>query len=204
MSPTGASCWPAPDRTSSQTQRHFGVHRLDAPGRYRATPFTDDQRCHDRVRPGRVRRRSGSRVAHGGPTGDGWRLAMTVVSHEREPSTWAARYGKRWCADGRPGSGQGSRGRLAWAAVQAEILRLHVRRRCVRSSSTASNTARTGSLDKLLMTWVEHRSVTPRLPPSAPTTTSCSAPTCTAARRRHGRHLAIRRTSSRQNPRLGV
>jgi alkylation response protein AidB-like acyl-CoA dehydrogenase len=83
-----------------------------------------------------------------GAPGEGWKIAMTVVSHEREPSTlgFTARYGKtvRKLA-GLAGTG-GSGGRsmsprgadtvaetppaeLAWAHVQTQMLYAHVRRR---------------------------------------------------------------------------
>ncbi len=90
-----------------------------------------------------------------GAEGEGWALAMTVVGHEREPSTlgYSARYGKlvRQMAsrvDGDPPE------ELAWAAVQAEMLRLHVRRRLSEQLDGISHGPE-GSLDKLLMTWVE-------------------------------------------------
>ncbi|AKS33182.1 acyl-CoA dehydrogenase family protein [Mycolicibacterium goodii] len=90
-----------------------------------------------------------------GAPGEGWALAMTVVGHEREPSTlgYSARYGKlvREMAarvDGRPPED------LAWAAVQAEMLRLHVRRRLSEQLDGLKHGPQ-GSLDKLLMTWVE-------------------------------------------------
>ncbi|MCK0092050.1 acyl-CoA dehydrogenase [Rhodococcus sp. HNM0563] len=90
-----------------------------------------------------------------GNPGDGWRIAMTVVGHEREPSTlgFAARYGKlvRQLAartEGRPPED------LAWAAVQSEMLRLHVRRR-LSEQLDGVNHGSEGSLDKLLMTWVD-------------------------------------------------
>ena len=90
-----------------------------------------------------------------GEPGDGWKLAMTVVGHEREPSTlgFAARYGKlvRQLAsrvDGPPPA------ELAWAAVQTEMLRLHVRRRLSEQRDGVTH-GPDGSLDKLLMTWVD-------------------------------------------------
>ncbi|WP_067887951.1 acyl-CoA dehydrogenase family protein [Nocardia vaccinii] len=90
-----------------------------------------------------------------GEPGDGWKLAMTVVGHEREPSTlgFAARYGKlvRQLAsrvDGPPPA------ELAWAAVQTEMLRLHVRRRLSEQLDGVTH-GPDGSLDKLLMTWVD-------------------------------------------------
>jgi alkylation response protein AidB-like acyl-CoA dehydrogenase len=90
-----------------------------------------------------------------GEPGEGWKLAMTVVSHEREPSTlgYSARYGKlvRQMADrveGRPPE------ELVWAAVEAEMLRLHVRRRLSEQLDGIQHGPQ-GSLDKLLMTWTE-------------------------------------------------
>ncbi|MEZ0052452.1 alkylation response protein AidB-like acyl-CoA dehydrogenase [Mycobacterium sp. MAA66] len=90
-----------------------------------------------------------------GALGDGWKLAMTVVSHEREPSTlgYSARYGKlvRQMASGYDGPLPDD---LAWAGVQAEMLRLHVRRRLSEQLDGITH-GPNGSLDKLLMTWVE-------------------------------------------------
>lgn len=90
-----------------------------------------------------------------GEPGDGWRLAMTVVGHEREPSTlgYSARYAKlvRQMATRVPGEVPEE---LTWAAVQAEMLRLHVRRRLSEQLDGVSHGPE-GSLDKLLMTWVE-------------------------------------------------
>ena len=90
-----------------------------------------------------------------GAPGEGWKLAMTVVSHEREPSTlgFSARYGKtvRQMAsrvDGAPNA------ELLWAWVQTEMLRLHVRRRLSEQLDGLTHGPQ-GSLDKLLMTWVE-------------------------------------------------
>ncbi|MEU6644434.1 acyl-CoA dehydrogenase family protein [Saccharomonospora sp. NPDC046836] len=90
-----------------------------------------------------------------GSPGEGWALAMTVVGHEREPSTlgFVARYGKLVRE-------LHSRVRhqvpeeLAWAAVQTEMLRLHVRRRLAEQLDGVVH-GPDGSLDKLLMTWVE-------------------------------------------------
>ncbi len=103
-----------------------------------------------------------------GAPGEGWALAMTVVSHEREPSTlgYSARYGKlvrdlaARAARQPPAGPAGPGGRpplppeLAWAAVQTEMLRLHVRRRLSEQLDGVSHGPE-GSLDKLLMTWVE-------------------------------------------------
>src|SRR5262249_54611629 len=119
-----------------------------------------------------------------GAPGEGWKLAMTVVSHEREPSTlgFTARYGKtvRKLAmlAGNPSGGSGGSPRadsvaetppaeLAWAHVQTQMLYAHVRRRLseqldgITQLSPGEATPRTprnssdGSLDKLLMTWTE-------------------------------------------------
>jgi len=80
---------------------------------------------------------------------------MTVVGHEREPSTlgYSARYGKlvRQLA-GRVGDEVPSE--LAWAFVESEMLRLHVRRRLSEQLDGVRHGPE-GSLDKLLMTWVE-------------------------------------------------
>jgi alkylation response protein AidB-like acyl-CoA dehydrogenase len=100
----------------------------------------------------------GARVPVGnmvGAPGDGWKLAMTVVSHEREPSTlgFSARYGKtvRQLAGRVEGPVPEE---LSWAWVQTEMLRLHVRRRLSEQLDGLTHGPQ-GSLDKLLMTWVE-------------------------------------------------
>ena len=97
-----------------------------------------------------------------GEPGEGWRVAMTVVSHEREPAElgYVARYAKvvneladRVRADpGRFGPEQTRD--LAWAIVEAEMLRLHVRRRLSDRLDGISHGPE-GSVDKLLMTSVE-------------------------------------------------
>jgi alkylation response protein AidB-like acyl-CoA dehydrogenase len=96
-----------------------------------------------------------------GEPGDGWKLAMTVVGHEREPSTlgFSARYGKlvRQLAarvDGGEGGAGGVPEELSWAWVQTEMLRLHVRRRLSEQLDGITH-GPNGSLDKLLMTWTE-------------------------------------------------
>ena len=107
---------------------------------------------------------SGARVpaTHmiGGP-GEGWRLAMTVVSHEREPGElgYVARYRKtvaeltaRIRDDGMTTSG--ARRDLAWAIVETEMLRRHVSRRLSDRLDGIIHGPE-GSVDKLLMTWTE-------------------------------------------------
>jgi alkylation response protein AidB-like acyl-CoA dehydrogenase len=97
----------------------------------------------------------------GGP-GEGWRIAMTIVSHEREPGEvgYVARYSKtvkdlEAAVRESPGSFRSDqREAVAWAHVQAEMLRLHVRRR-LSERLDATDHGPGGSIDKLLMTWVE-------------------------------------------------
>jgi alkylation response protein AidB-like acyl-CoA dehydrogenase len=97
-----------------------------------------------------------------GAPGDGWPLAMTVVSHEREPGElgYVARYKKlvkeltarvkeepsRYSTE--------QRRELGWAIIEAEMLRLHVCRRLSDRLDGISHGPE-GSVDKLLMTAVE-------------------------------------------------
>jgi len=93
-----------------------------------------------------------------GEPGEGWRIAMTIVSHEREPHAlgFAGRYSKlarqlvdRLKAD--PGAFDGEQRRdLAWAVVEAEMLRFHVARRLSDRLDGISHGPE-GSIDKLLM-----------------------------------------------------
>ncbi len=97
-----------------------------------------------------------------GAPGEGWRLAMTVVSHEREPGElgYVARYKKLTkeltamvrADPARYGPEQVRD--LGWALVEAEMLRLHV---CRRLSDRLDGITHgpEGSVDKLLMTQVE-------------------------------------------------
>ena len=97
-----------------------------------------------------------------GEPGEGWPLAMTVVSHEREPGElgYVARYSKvvndltrRVRED--PGSVRPEHVReLGWATVEVEMLGLHVRRRLSDRLDGITHGPQ-GSVDKLLMTWVE-------------------------------------------------
>jgi alkylation response protein AidB-like acyl-CoA dehydrogenase len=94
-----------------------------------------------------------------GAPGEGWRLAMTVVSHEREPGElgYAARYAK--VVNGLVGRVRAEPGRyspedlrdLAWGIVESEMLRLHVSRRLSERLDGISHGPE-GSVDKLLMT----------------------------------------------------
>ncbi len=97
-----------------------------------------------------------------GTPGEGWQAAMTIVSHEREPGElgYVARYAKTVkdleatvrAAPQRFRSDQ--REAVAWAHVQAEMLRLHVCRRLSERLDGIDH-GPGGSVDKLLMTWVE-------------------------------------------------
>lgn len=97
-----------------------------------------------------------------GAPGEGWALAMTVVSHEREPGElgYVARYTKLvsdLAARARkdPGAlGAEAARDLAWALVESEMLRVHVCRRLSERLDGISHGPQ-GSVDKLLMTWVE-------------------------------------------------
>ena len=97
-----------------------------------------------------------------GAPGEGWRLAMTIVSHEREPGElgYVARYSKtvkelEHTVHDDPAAFRGDqREAVAWAHVQAEMLRLHVCRRLSERLDGVEH-GPGGSIDKLLMTWVE-------------------------------------------------
>jgi alkylation response protein AidB-like acyl-CoA dehydrogenase len=97
-----------------------------------------------------------------GQPGEGWRLAMTVVSHEREPGElgYVARY-KKVVNDlvrrvqAQPGAhGPEPVRDLGWAIIEAEMLRTHVCRRLSDRLDGISHGPE-GSVDKLLMTEAE-------------------------------------------------
>jgi alkylation response protein AidB-like acyl-CoA dehydrogenase len=97
-----------------------------------------------------------------GEPGEGWRLAMTVVSHEREPGElgYVARYGKlvnelAHAVEEEPSRfGPEAQRDLAWALVETEMLRCHVSRRLSDRLNALSHGPE-GSVDKLLMTEAE-------------------------------------------------
>jgi alkylation response protein AidB-like acyl-CoA dehydrogenase len=97
-----------------------------------------------------------------GKPGEGWRIAMTIVSHEREPGEvgYVARYAKtvkdlEAQVRANPLAFRNDeREAVAWAYVQAEMLRLHVCRRLSERLDGVDH-GPGGSVDKLLMTWVE-------------------------------------------------
>jgi alkylation response protein AidB-like acyl-CoA dehydrogenase len=97
-----------------------------------------------------------------GAPGEGWRLAMTVVSHEREPGElgYVARYGKLvnelvHRVETAPAAFSAEQRRdLAWAIVETEMLQCHVSRR-LSDRLDGIDHGPQGSVDKLLMTEVE-------------------------------------------------
>lgn len=97
-----------------------------------------------------------------GEPGEGWRVAMTIVSHEREPGElgYVARYAKtvkelEHTVRADPEAFRSDQlEAVAWAYVQTEMLRLHVRRRLSERLDGIEH-GPGGSIDKLLMTWVE-------------------------------------------------
>ncbi len=97
-----------------------------------------------------------------GEPGDGWPLAMTVVSHEREPGElgYVARYRKlakelTAAVKADPTAYDAEQVRqLGWAIVETEMLRHHVSRRLSDRLDGITHGPE-GSVDKLLMTWTE-------------------------------------------------
>ena len=97
-----------------------------------------------------------------GQPGEGWAFAMTTVSHEREPGElgYVARYKKivkeltKKVAASPSSYGAEARRALAWAVVEAEMLKLHVCRR-LSDRLDGVHHGPEGSVDKLLMTWTE-------------------------------------------------
>jgi alkylation response protein AidB-like acyl-CoA dehydrogenase len=97
----------------------------------------------------------------GGP-GEGWRLAMTVVSHEREPHElgYASRYRKTvqeltsMVREHPERFDTEQRRQLAFGMVESDMLQRHVSRR-LSDRLDGIRHGPEGSIDKLLMTWVE-------------------------------------------------
>ena len=98
-----------------------------------------------------------------GQPGEGWPLAMTVVSHEREPGElgYVGRYRKavKELTDqvkASPSSYDTEQVRdLAWAIVETDMLGHHVSRRLSERLDGLTHGPE-GSVDKLLMTWTEN------------------------------------------------
>jgi alkylation response protein AidB-like acyl-CoA dehydrogenase len=97
-----------------------------------------------------------------GQPGEGWAIAMTIVSHEREPHElgYASRYAKtvkelKALVQESPSQFNSEQLRdLAWAIVEADMLRRHVSRRLSDRLDGITHGPE-GSIDKLLMTWTE-------------------------------------------------
>ncbi len=96
-----------------------------------------------------------------GSLGEGWRIAMTVLSHEREPQELgnASRYRKTVnelveIARAKPHLDDEQRRELAWAIVESEMLAHLVSRRLSDRLDGIQHGA-AGSIDKVLMTRVE-------------------------------------------------
>ena len=97
-----------------------------------------------------------------GAPGEGWRVAMTVLAHEREPQELgnASRYTKTVDKLKRLVAAEPERydteqyRTLAWAMVEADMLRHLVSRRLSDRLDGIQHGAE-ASVDKLLMTWVE-------------------------------------------------
>ena len=97
-----------------------------------------------------------------GAEGEGWAIAMTIVSAEREPHElgWAARYSatvNQLVGIARDGQGHAdaeARRSLAWAIVEADMLTRHVPRR-ISERADGIPGGPIGSVDKLLMATTE-------------------------------------------------
>jgi alkylation response protein AidB-like acyl-CoA dehydrogenase len=96
-----------------------------------------------------------------GSPGEGWRIAMTVLSHEREPQELgnASRYRKTVkqlveIARGKPELDDEARRELAWAIVESDML-AHLVSRRLSDRLDGIEHGTEGSIDKVLMTWVE-------------------------------------------------
>jgi alkylation response protein AidB-like acyl-CoA dehydrogenase len=97
-----------------------------------------------------------------GQPGEGWALAMTVVNHEREPHElgFTSRYSKTAqqltaiVREHPERFDDEQRRDLAWAIVEADMLQRHVSRR-LSDRLDGIKHGPEGSIDKLLMTWVE-------------------------------------------------
>ncbi|HEY7106461.1 MAG TPA: acyl-CoA dehydrogenase family protein [Acidimicrobiia bacterium] len=107
----------------------------------------------------------GARVAADnmiGEPGEGWALAMTILSHEREPHElgFASRYRKtvkelvKIVQQDPERFGTEELRELAWGIVEADMLQRHVSRRLSDRLDGVQHGPE-GSIDKLLMTWTE-------------------------------------------------
>ena len=159
--PTGASCWLAPTPMSRSTR---ACRR--SPSAW-TSPASSSGRC--KMINGITREFGevafdGARVPAAdmiGEPGEGWRIAMTVLSHEREPQELgnASRYAKTVdhlieLARTKGDLDDEQRRDLAWAIVEADMLQRLV---SIRLSDRLDGIEHgpEGSIDKLLMTRVE-------------------------------------------------
>ena len=96
MTPTGASCWPAPTTTSP---KHKGISAFAVPMHQPGIEQRPLRMINGITKEFGEVMFDGARVPAAdmiGEPGEGWPLAMTVVSHEREPGElgFAGRYSK--------------------------------------------------------------------------------------------------------------
>ena len=155
-SPTGVCCWPAP---IPDAKRHRGLSAfiisMKQPG-VQQRPLRMINGVTNEF--GQVSFDGATVPADQmvGAPGDGWAVAMTVVGHEREPSTlgYAARYGKlvRELLARSDGAGTRRAGLGGGSVRYADPPRAAA---AVRTARRRRRTGSEGSLDKLLMTWVE-------------------------------------------------
>jgi alkylation response protein AidB-like acyl-CoA dehydrogenase len=152
-------------RTDPDVPKHRGISAFAVPMRQRAVTQRPLKMINGVTREFGEVLFDGARVDAAnmiGAPGEGWRLAMTVVSHEREPGElgYVARYGKLvnelvHRVEAAPAAFGGEQRRdLAWAIVEAEMLRCHVSRR-LSDRLDGIDHGPAGSVDKLLMTEVE-------------------------------------------------
>jgi alkylation response protein AidB-like acyl-CoA dehydrogenase len=152
-------------RTDSEVPKHRGISAFAVPMRQDAITQRPLKMINGVTREFGEVIFDGARVEAAnmiGEPGEGWRLAMTVVSHEREPGElgYVARYGKLvnelvHQVEAAPTEfDQEQRRDLAWAIVEAEMLRHHVSRRLSDRLDGIVHGPE-GSVDKLLMTEVE-------------------------------------------------
>ena len=162
MRRTGAWSWPGPIPTSP---KHRGISAFVVPMRQPAIEQRPLRMINGITREFGEVLFDGARVDAAnmiGEPGEGWRLAMTVVSHEREPGElgYVARYGKLvnelvHVVEEEPAAfGPEPLRDLAWALVETEMLRCHVSRRLSDRLNGLSHGPE-GSVDKLLMTAAE-------------------------------------------------
>jgi alkylation response protein AidB-like acyl-CoA dehydrogenase len=152
-------------RTDQETAKHKGISafvvRMDQPGieRRPLKMINGITKEFGEVRFDGARVPAANMI---GAPGEGWKLAMTVVSHEREPGElgYVARYRKlvkelTAVVRADPGAFDAEQVRdVGWAIVESEMLRLHVCRRLSDRLDGITHGSE-GSVDKLLMTQVE-------------------------------------------------